>query len=206
MIVVIGSLRLRGSGANADVAGLAASIASAAAADGSIVEVITRLGDDPAGDAVGLALTRRHIGHVAVLRDPARPTAVAGTDGEERDPAPAEDDPENTMDLAPRLEAEDANLALRYLPQISVIVAVHLAGDVLLEAVDAASWAETALLVVVPPGADVPDGLPKTAVTLAVEDSSDSAIGGSIGRYAAALDRGETARDAYDALVASVPS
>ena len=47
MIVVIGSLRLRGYGDEADVAGLTASIASAAAADGALVEVITRLGDDP---------------------------------------------------------------------------------------------------------------------------------------------------------------
>lgn len=206
MIVVIGSLRLRGSGEAADVAGLTASIASAAAAEGSVVEVITRLGDDPAGDTVALALTRRRVGHVAVLRDPTRPTAIALTDADERDPAPADGDEHDPDDAAPRLEAEDANLALRYLPQIGVIVTVHVDDDVLLEAVDAASWAQTALLVVVRPGSDVPHGLPATAVTLAVEDSADAPGGEPIGRYAAALDRGEPARDAYDALVASVRS
>jgi hypothetical protein len=204
MIVVIGSLRLRGSGDEADVAGLTASIASAAAADGALVEVITRLGDDPAGDAVALALTRRHVGHVAVLRDPARPTAVVSPEADGGDPGVPQPDGEPTGDDGPRLEAADANLALRYLPQISVVVAVHLADDVLAEAVDAASWAETALVVVVRSGAGVPDGLPPRAVTLEVEDIEESAAGDAIGRYAAALDRGDAAREAYDALLASV--
>jgi hypothetical protein len=204
MIVVIGSLRLQGSGDDADVAGLTASIASAAAADGALVEVITRLGDDPAGDTVALALTRRHVGHVAVLRDPARPTAVVSPDADDGDPGVPQPGGEPAGDDGPRLEAADANLALRYLPQISVVVPVHLTDDVLAEAVDAASWAETALVVVVRPGADVPDGLPPGTVTIEVEDIGESAAGDAIGRYAAALDRGGAAREAYDALLASV--
>ncbi|HET8785483.1 MAG TPA: hypothetical protein VFM38_07610 [Candidatus Limnocylindrales bacterium] len=205
MIVVIGSLRLHGAGDDAEAVGLAASIAAAAATDGALVEVIARVGDDPPGDSLLLALARHHIGHVAVLRDPARSTIVtrATTD---IDVAATHVQDDATDDEGPRLEAADANLALRYLPQASVIVAVHLADDVLAEAIDGAAWAESALVVVVPPQAGVPAGLPANAVTLEVEDTDDSAAGGAIGRYAAALDRGETPRDAYDGLVAAVSS
>jgi hypothetical protein len=205
VIVVIGSLRARGSGEDTDVAGLSAAIASAAAADGSLVEVIARLGDDPGGDAVSLALARRHVGHVAILRDPGRATAVVAHDAEDRDPAATDGNASRSAgDEGPRLEAADANLALRYLPEISVIVTVHIGDDVLAEAIDAASWAETSLVIVVPPGAAVPSGLPEGALTLEAEDGDESAAGAAIGRYAAALDHGETAREAYDTLVASV--
>jgi hypothetical protein len=205
MIVVIGSLRVRGSGEDADVAGLSAAVASAAADDGSLVEVIARLGDDPGGDAASLALARRHVGHVAVLRDPALATATVPDEPDDRDPAAPEAGVTPSADEdGPRLEAADANLALRYLPQISVIVAVHLAEEVLAEAIEAASWAEASLIVVVPPGAAVPAGVPESTVTLEAEDVDGSAAGAAIGRYAAALDRGETAHEAYDALIASV--
>ena len=205
MIVVIGSLRLRGAGDDAEAVGLAASIAAAAATDGALVEVIARVGDDPPGDSLLLSLARHHVGHVAVLRDPARSTVVtpATTDIDVAGTAVEED---AASVEGPRLEAADANLALRYLPQASVIVAVHLADDVLAEAIDGASWAESALVVVVPPQGGVPGGLPANAVTLEVEDTDGSAAGGAIGRYAAALDRGETPRDAYDGLVAAVSS
>ena len=200
MIVVIGSLRLRGTGDDAVAVGLVASIATAAAADGGLVEVIARVGDDPAGDALLLSLTRHHVGHVAVLRDAGRGTVTIAQTAD-TDVAATEAEDVAAASEGPRLEAADANLALRYLPQISVVVAVHLADDVLAEAVDAAAWAETSLVIVVPPGSGVPDGLPPTAVILEVEDDDESAAGASIGRYAAALDRGEPARDAYDVLL-----
>ena len=106
--------------------------------------------------------------------------------------------------LRPAFDPADATLAWRYLPEMAVIVAVHLEAGVLAEAVAAASWAETALIVVVPVAAGVPPGLPPDAVTLELDDSDDSAAGAAIGRYAAALDRGDAPRDAYDALIASV--
>ena len=61
MIAVIGTPRLRGTGSDADVAGLAAAIAAAAAAAGSRVELIGKLGDDSPGDAVLLALARHFL-------------------------------------------------------------------------------------------------------------------------------------------------
>jgi len=208
VIVVIGSPRLRGSGPEADVAGLAASVAVAAAAEGARVELIGKIGDDPAGDAVLLALARHGVGHVAMLRDPARPTTVVPDADEPIDPDPsdlpaAEASTAVDADDGPILDGADAGLALRYLPEIGVIVAVHVGADVLSEAVAAATWAETSLVALVPPDGDAADGLPAGSLSLAVADEDESAAGTSIGRYAAAIDRGEPPRDAYAALVAS---
>ena len=211
MIVVIGSLRLRGSGPDADAAGLAASIAAAAATEGARVELIGKLGDDPAGDAVLLSLARQGVGHVALLRDPGRRTTTTAAaidervDVEAREAATADvgaAEPAGSGE-SPTLEAADAGLALRYLPEISVIVAVHLAPGVLAEAAAAAGWADTSLVVVVPADGVPPDGLPAGAVTLAAADGDESAVGGAVGRYAAALDRGDPAAAAYDVLVAA---
>jgi hypothetical protein len=210
MIVVIGSLRLRGSGPDADAAGLVASIASGAASEGARVELISKLGDDPAGDAVLLSLARHDVGHVALLRDPGRRTTTAAAVDERIDLDASEaltadvsaTEPAGAGD-SPTLEAADASLALRYLPEISVIVAVHLAPEVLTEAAAAAGWAETSLVVVVAADGGPPDDLPAGAVTLAAADDDESAVGGAIGRYAAALDRGDPADAAYDAFVAA---
>lgn len=206
MIVVIGSPRLRGSGPEAEAAGLAASIAAGAAAEGGRVELVGRLGDDPAGDALLLALARAGVGHVAILRDPARPTTVVASPTEPTDlDAPDAADAETTTEVEPpALDAADVDLALRYLPEIAVIVAVHLGGEILAEAADATDWAQTSLIVVVPVDGSAPDGLPMGAVTLAVADEDESAAGALIGRYAAALDRGEPGEQAYAALVAAV--
>jgi hypothetical protein len=57
--------------------------------------------------------------------------------------------------------------------------------------------------VVVPADDGPPDGLPEHAVTLAAADDDESAVGRAIGRYAAALDRGDPAAAAYDALIAA---
>lgn len=74
MIAVIGSVALRGTGSDATAAGLAASIVVEAARSESRVELIGKVGDDPAGDAVLIALNRLGVGHVAILRDAAHPT------------------------------------------------------------------------------------------------------------------------------------
>ena len=201
MIAVIGIPRLRGEEAAADVAGLAASIATAAAAADSRVELVGKVGDDAAGDVVLLALGRHGVGHVATLRDPAHPTPLIGA---------AEDDPDDRMpagsssDEAPVLEAADVGLALRYLPELGVIVTVHVGGDVVDEAVSAAGWARTTLIVVVPSGAAAPDGLPPGALALAVDEVDDlGGAGAAIGRYAAAVDQGRPAQAAYADLVAA---
>jgi hypothetical protein len=214
VIGVVGTPRLRGSGSDADVAGLAAAIAVAAAAAGSRVELIGKVGDDPPGDVVLLALARHFVGHVATLRDPARPTPVI-SDAEEQpdivvsDPAPPASTalpvPATSVEQGPVLEAADVGLALRYLPELAVIVTVLASPDVVDEAVAASGWAETALIVVVSPEAAAPEGLPDAATVVAVADDDDleGGAGAAIGRYAAAIDQGEPGSEAYAELVAT---
>ena len=92
-------------------------------------------------------------------------TAAASTDA---GAASAPKDP-------PSLDAADAGLALRYLPEIAVIVAVHLAPDVLGEAIAAAGWALISSVVVLPEGKEPPADLPDNAVTLAAAELTSPA-------------------------------
>jgi sugar/nucleoside kinase (ribokinase family) len=215
VIAVIGAAAVRGTGSDATAVGLAASIATEAARSGSRVELIGKVGDDPAGDALLIALSRQGVGHVAILRDAARRTpSVVDPRSAELDPVaddPAADDtaaddpvasPGRDQDL-PALDAADVGLALRYLPELAVIVAVHQPMDVLREAAAASRWAETTLIVVVPPNETAPDVLPDGVLVIAAEAAIESASGSTIGRYAAAIDQGTPARQAYDDLVAA---
>lgn len=204
MIVVIGAVRLRQVDGRADAVGLAASIATAAATAGSRVELVSRTGDDPAGDALLLALARAGIGHVAVTRDPAHPTPVDADAADD----PAADDGEPAPARDPGLfglEGADAELALRYLPDINVIVTVHAPSDVLGQAATAAGWASAPLVAVVPSDDGSPAvDLPPTATTIALDDDAGSLGGTAIGRFVAALDQGTDGRAAWDELLAAV--
>src|SRR5687767_15701144 len=104
-----------------------------AATSGATVEFIGKIGDDPAGDELQLSLARSHVGHVAMLRDPARATGVLASAGDEIDGAddaidavsetlhdaehdqPEGDGADAAPDDGPELEAADVDLALRYL-------------------------------------------------------------------------------------------
>src|SRR5450756_2135177 len=93
MLAVVGSPSFKlGSmpAAAVDAGGLAAGIARAAAAAGAEVQLIGKVGDDPAGDAVLLALARGGVGHIALLRDAGRATPVASPVDIEVDPVEAE--------------------------------------------------------------------------------------------------------------------
>jgi hypothetical protein len=215
VIVVIGALGLRGSVEEAEPDGLAPAIACAAAAAGARVELISKAGDDPAGDAVLLALARAGVGHVATLRDPSRPTPVQAQPDEPTDPAVEEEpdpaaDPKDAgsaadgalpADLRPTLDAADIALALRYLTDFEVLVAVHPSSELLAEAVSAAGWAGARLVVVVEAEGDVPAGVPAEALVVAAAVDDDG-VGTRIGRYAAALSRGDDAAAAYRDLTA----
>src|SRR3954452_23161821 len=84
MIVVIGNPVARARDLGAGVDGVAAQIALAAARAEADVQLVGKIGEDAAGDAVLMALAAGGVGHVAMLRDPGRGTPVA-TAG----PAPA---------------------------------------------------------------------------------------------------------------------
>jgi hypothetical protein len=212
VIVVIGGLGLRGSVEEPEPDGLAPAIAVAAAAAGARVELISKAGDDPAGDAVLLALAADGVGHVATLRDPSRFTPIRSQPDEPTDPATddvtetaadgaGEDAP--TADLRPTLDAADVSLALRYLTDFQVLVAVHPSTEVLAEAVSAAGWASARLVVVLESEGDVPDGMPADALVVAAAADDAEGVGARIGRYAAALSRGDDAAAAYRDLTAA---
>ena len=222
VIVVIGALGLRGNIDEPAADGLAPEIAISAAAAGARVELISKAGDDPAGDAVLIALAQAGVGHVATLRDPARLTPVRSLPAEPTDPAdPAVDagpvtptealavdlaapsgEDDATPDPPPMLDAADIALALRYLTDFEVLVAVHPTPDLLAEAVVAAAWAGARLVLVVEPEADVPAGVPSDALVVSAAADDAEGVGERIGRYAAALSRGDDAASAYRELTA----
>jgi len=181
----------------------------AAAAAGARVELVGRAGDDDAGDRLLLALAHAGVGHVAVLRDPARPTPVDTSPSPLVDPSPdleadapglgGEDEHPDPVGPGPILEAADVALGLRYLTEFAVLV---LGDDVPAAAIpaaaEAATYASAHLVVLVGPGARVPDGLPSTATALAAPGSDpDGAFARLVGTYAAALDRGEDPAAAF---------
>lgn len=207
MIVVIGAVHARGSSVNTRPGGLASGITLAAAADAR-VELVARIGDDPTGDAILLAFAAAGVGHAATLRDAARATPIVPSDDDE----PIDPDPEpdaaaagvRAADAAPTLDAADVGLALRYLSDYRVIVAVHPAdAGVLAEVTSAAGYASAHLVVVTDPeAAPLGEGPPGALVLEAARDAAG--FGDLLGRYAAAVDRGDDAATAFAMLAAAV--
>lgn len=204
MIVVVGTLAWR-PGADARPAGRAAGIALAAAGRGARVELIARVGEDPEGEALLLALAMAGVGHAAVLRDP-RPTPVESSAGAIDDedaaaligdsgPAPTLIAVSTRDEAGPRLDAADVELGVRYLePSGVLVVADGLPDDVVGAAVEAAGYAGTRLVVLVGESATgsrgLPGGLPADATVLAAPDDDDGSFDRIVGVYAAMLDAG----------------
>ena len=210
MIVVVGAVFARGTGPDAVPGGLAAGIALAAALAEARVELVARIGDDPAGDAVLLALAAAGVGHVATLRDPAHATLIAPAEADtidiDRDVAAEADIPATAVppDGAPTLDSGDVDLALRYLTDYRVIVVVHPTDAVLPEVIAAADYAGAHLVVVAGPDAAPLDALPAAALVVEASDGSGG-FGDLLGRYAAAVDRGEAPAAAF-AMLSGVAS
>ena len=174
----------------AAAAGFAATVATAAAAAGSKVELVTRIGEDDAGDAVILALARAGIGHVATLRDAGRRTPVLGSTEDEAGPDLDEDAVSTTVESGPgpTLDGGDVGLALRYLSDYRVIVVAHATDrDVLDEVVTAAGWSGARLVVIASHGIEI--AVPNEAIAIAAEPDAE-AVAGRVGRYAALIDGG----------------
>ena len=207
MIVVVGSPVGRIVDRRVTLTGLAGETARAAAAAGAEVQLVGRVGDDPAADGLLLALAAAGIGHVAVLRDPARPTPVEGevdADGTD-DPGPVDPDPDASVSHQVPIELDpgDVDLGLRYLTEFAVLVLVPPASpDVLRIAIEGARWANGALILVVD-GEMSPDvGLAPDAIVLeAPVDDPDGAFATVVGRLAAALDAGADPATAFRDVV-----
>ena len=195
MIVVVGPAAYSPTpGGIGRAVGLAPEIAAAAAAAGSAVELVAKIGEDGAGEELLLALARAGVGHLAVLRDPARPTPLAlprseGPDEDEEPPLPA---------LIAEAEAADLSLGLRYIRDYAVVVAVEpLADGGAAVVAEAAAFGDAALVVVAPPGATVPPAYARATVFEAPGEDPDGAFAGVVGRYAAALDQGIAPAEAF---------
>jgi sugar/nucleoside kinase (ribokinase family) len=206
VIVVVGPVFARGIGPDAEPDGLAAALAVTAAAAGGRVELVARIGDDKTGDTVLLALAREGVGHVALLRDPVRPTRVRPLseppfDLDDDTTAPSDGAPGADSEL-PTLDHGDVSLALRYLVDFRVIAIVH-PGDprVLAEVVAAASYAGAHLVVITDPTDPPPEDLPEDALVVTATEDAEG-VGEVLGRYAAAVDGGE---DPATAFAASAP-
>jgi sugar/nucleoside kinase (ribokinase family) len=209
VIVVVGSPAGRIVEGRITLAGMAGETARAAAATGAEVQLVGRVGGDPAADALLLALAAAGVGHVAVLRDPARPTPVEGEavgDGsDDIDPVDTGAEPTAPQNPPIELDAGDVDLGLRYLTEFAVlVVAPPATADVLRMAVDGARWASAGLILVVDAEAPPDLALPPDAIVLeAPEDDPDGAFATVVGRLAAALDGGAAADAAFAQVVES---
>jgi hypothetical protein len=192
--------------------GLAVEVASAARSRGGAVELVGKVGDDGAGDAVVVALARLGIGHAALLRDPVLPTPVLAR--------PATDDATVELDAVeldavgpdvrllpedaaarPGLDPADVDLALRFLPAAGVIVlADALSGDAIAAAAEGAAFATARLIVLVPAGA-TPPALPPEATVLETPPDDDGSFARLVGLFAGALDAGADPKAAFEEAV-----
>ena len=166
MIVVIGQPVLTRVEGNPVATGSAARIALTAADRGAAVQLIGKVGDDPDGEALVLALAQGHVGHVAVLRDPAHRTPVQhrrrrlhrrGAHRNGRGPRAGGRKAGRQGADRPGLDAGDVELGLRYLTEFRVVVvADDLDETALRMAADAAGWNNGTLLAVVPTSLKAP--------------------------------------------------
>jgi ribokinase len=175
--------------------GAGARIAGAAAAAGATVQLVGKIGDDPAGDAVMVALSRAGVGHAAVLRDPthATPAVIVRDEAEDEfakvDAAPAH----RGADVSPLpLDPVDLALALGYLNGFAVlVVADPVEPASMVVGAEAAAYAGAALVVLVAAGTAVID-IPSEATVIGVpDDDPDGVFAGTVGAFAAALDAGD---------------
>lgn len=212
MIVVVG-LPAYADGADGEecAGGLAVEVAAAAVARGGTVELVGKVGNDGAGDAVVLALGRLGIGHAALLRDPARPTPVLTETPLPEAADAAADGPEGPevrllpADPAARpvLEAADVELALRFLPEAAVIVLTDSLPESTVEAgIQGAGFSGARLIVLVGAGGATPAVPPETTVLEAPEED-DGSFGRLVGAFARALDAGVDPAVAFGEAVTS---
>ncbi len=186
--------------------GVGPGVARAAAAAGATVQLVGKVGDDPAGDATLIALARDGVGHAAVLRDPTHVTPIA-TPIEGNDDAFVDDEPRSGPHTAApplSLEPEDLELALGYLSAFAVLVVAEPIGPASMKvAIEAATYVGATLVVLVPDGAAVPD-LPREAIVLGAPPADpDGVFAATVGAFAAALDAGVAPAEALRAVTAA---
>ena len=210
MIVVVGSPTGLGHLGGVSAAGLALSIARAAADSGAPGQLIGKVGEGSVGDAVLLDVAEAGIGHVAVLRDIEKVAIEPELTDQTEAPidelaglAGADDAPPKGRDrlFGPALDAGDLELALRYLPDSDVVVVAQPLDPAAVAAVvEGARWAGARLV-----STFALDGLPDDATVFeAPDENPEGAFASVVGRYAAALDRGVDPGAAFEEAAAGL--
>ena len=210
-----------------EAGGIAAGVARAAAAAGAEVQLVGKVGEDPAGDAVLISLARGGVGHLALLRDAGSATPMLRPDPTEVDPGDIEPlaalaaggdaghgrasergaraarseagwSPEPGLPLEPA----DISLGLRYLRDFRVLVAADPLDEPSAAVVaEAAAFAGAALVVIARGGQATTSASAGAIVLEAPEDDPAGAFAALVGRFAASLDRGVDAAEAFRASV-----
>lgn len=119
------------------------------------------------------------------------------------DPAPASSAGVST---GPALDHADVGLALRYLTEYRVVVAVHPSAEVAGEAIVAADWARAHAVVVTRPDEPIPATVPPGTLVLEADAAPGAAQGLAtrLGAYVAAIDGGMAPAKAYASLTAEL--
>jgi hypothetical protein len=137
---------------------------------GGLGELVATVAMDRAGDRALLDLAAAGVGHAAALRSPAA-----------------------------ALEPADLDLALRYLPDLRVVVLAADAATLGATAAASAAWAGARLVAVA--DGDPPAALPDDAIVLAAPPSDpDEAFAGIVAALATRLDAGEAPAAAWAAV------
>ncbi|MBI3745736.1 MAG: hypothetical protein HY264_04300 [Chloroflexi bacterium] len=154
--------------------GPAVALAERAAWAGASVQVIGIVPDGPSGDRRLIELGAAGVGHAAVLRSTAR-----------------------------ALEPADVDLALRYLPDIRVVVDASGAATLHATLAEGATYAGASFILIGDVSAPAPAiDLPDSAIVLqAPTDDPDGTFAGFVGAFAARLDGGAVPADAWAATV-----
>ena len=175
--------------------GLVVEVAAAARRRGAQVELVGKVGNDGAGDAVVVSLGRLGIGHAALLRDPVRPTPVLVADAS-NDVEVDEDAPAALTFLRDAFGFEETfRLAMKD-GRIGH-AQVNLGESVLFLA-----FAGARLIVLLPAGSPPPP-VPAEATVLEAPLDDDGSFGRMVGVFAGALDAGLDPAAAFNEAVSA---
>jgi hypothetical protein len=223
MIVVIGLPAFMAETNGEGIAsGLAVDVARAVVSRRREAQLVGKIGDDGAGDAVVVSLGRMGIGHSALLRDPALATPVLAR---VEAPAPAYLDPSGLTSgepsegngdstetdrvlpedpsARPGLDPADISLALSYVAGAKVVVVAEaLDAPTLKSVADGAAFSKSAVVAIVFAGDDAAS-LPPDATILEAPAVDDGSFARLVGIYAAELDAGNEPAAAFETAIAA---
>jgi hypothetical protein len=185
-MIVVGILvpeRRPGAAASASTpAGMVSETARRSAAAGTRTEVVGVVSAGPGGDRQLIGLAEAGIGHATVVRS-----------------------------SAAEIEPADLELALRYLPDVRVIVLVAPSASMLATATAAASWSDASLIIVGPidaaAAAELATAEAAPAMPVLLDPPArdpDGAFAGVVAALAVRLDAGDDPASAWRSTVATL--